>query len=64
MGVAKRRKNLGLPPREKKIIFPELNKKKLKEKIRNRLYKFPIIPFVFYGVAIMILIVGVFSVIK
>ena len=35
MGEAKRREDLGLPPREKEIIFPEFNKKKLQEKIRN-----------------------------
>jgi len=64
MGEAKRRKDLGLPPREKEFKLPEFNKEKVKQKVRNTLYKYPIIPFVFYGVAIIILFVGVFSVIK
>ena len=64
MGEAKRRKDLGMPPREKEIIYPEFNKKKVKQKVRETLYKYPIIPFIFYGVAIVILLVGVFSVIK
>ena len=64
MGEAKRRKNLGLPPREKEFVLPEFNKDKVKQKVRDTLYKYPIIPFVFYGVAIVILFVGVFSVIK
>ena len=29
MGEARRRKDLGLPPREKEIVFPELNKEKI-----------------------------------
>ena len=64
MGEAKRRKDLGLPPRKKEFAFPEFNKDKVKQKVRNTLYEYPIIPFVFYGVAIVILFVGVFSVIK
>ena len=64
MGEAKRRKDLGLPPREKEIVLPEFNKKEIKKKVRNTLYKYPIIPYAFYGVAIIILFVGVFSVIK
>ena len=64
MGEAKRRKALGLPPREKEFVLPEFNKEKVKSKVRNTLYKHPIIPFVFYSVAIVILIVGVFSVVK
>ena len=64
MGEAKRRKDLGLPPREKEFVLPEFDKVKVKQKVRNTLYKYPIIPFVFYGVAIVILFVGVFSVIK
>ena len=64
MGEAKRRKDLGLPPREKEIGFPEFNKEKIQKKVRNTLYKYPIIPFIFYGVAIIILFVGVFSVLK
>ena len=64
MGEAKRRKDLGLPPREKEFVLPEFDKDKVKQKVRNILYKYPIIPLVFYGVAIVILFVGVFSVIK
>ncbi len=64
MGEAKRRKDLGLPPRKKEIISPEFNKEKIQEKVRNTLYRYPIIPFVFYGLAIVILLFGLFSVIK
>ena len=64
MGEAKRRKNLGLPPREKEFVLPEFNKDNVKHKVRNNLYKYPIFPFVFYGVAIVILFVGVFGGIK
>ena len=64
MGEAKRRKDLGLPPRKKEFVLPEFNKKEVKQKVRNTLYKYPIIPYVFYGVAIIILFVGVLSVIK
>ena len=64
MGEAKRRKDLGLPPREKEFILPEFNKDKVKQKVRNTLYKYPIIPFLFYGLAIILLLVGVFSIIK
>ena len=64
MGEAKRRKNLGLPPRKKQLVLPEFNKEKVKQKVRNTLYKYPIIPFLFYGFAIFILFIGVFSVIK
>ena len=64
MGEAKRRKDLGLPPRKKDFVLPEFNKEEVKQKVRNTLYKYPIIPYVFYGVAIAILLVGIFSVIK
>ena len=64
MGEAKRRKDLGLPPREKEFVLPKFNKQEVKEKVRKTLYKYPIIPFVFYGIAIVILLVGVLSVIK
>ena len=46
MREAKRRKDLGLPPREKEFVLPEFNKEKVKQKVRNTLYKYPIIPFV------------------
>ena len=62
MGEAKRRKNLGIPPREKTedINLPQLDKKALKQKVRYTLYKYPIIPFLFYGAAILVLIGGLF----
>ena len=66
MGEAKRRKNLGIPPREKtgEIKFPKLDKKAIQQQVRSTLYKFPIIPFLFYGAAIVILIGGLFYVAK
>ena len=66
MGEAKRRKNLGIPPREKPddIKFPHLDKKAIHQKVRAILYKYPIIPFLFYGAAILILIGGLFYVFK
>ena len=66
MGEAKRRKNLGIPPREKTedIKMPLLVNKDIKQKVRTILYKYPIIPFLFYGAAILILIGGLFYVFK
>tara|TARA_B100000945_G_C20334322_1_gene574046 strand:+ start:315 stop:530 length:216 start_codon:yes stop_codon:yes gene_type:complete len=66
MGEAKRRKILGAPPREKTVDLklPELDKKAIQKKVRSTLYKYPIIPFIFYGAAILILIGGVIYVIK
>ena len=66
MGEAKRRKNLGIPPREKieDIKFPQFDKKAIQQKVRSTLYKYPIIPFLFYGAAILILIGGLFYVLK
>ena len=60
MGEAKRRKELGVPPREKPVNLklPELDKKALQEKVRSTLYKYPIIPLLFYLVAIMIIVGG------
>ena len=60
MGEAKRRKELGVPPREKPVNFklPELDKKVLQEKVRSTLYKYPIIPLLFYLVAITIIVGG------
>ena len=62
MGEEKIRRNLGILPREKTkdINFPQLVKKK--KTVRSALYKYPIIPFLFYGVAIIILIRGWFYV--
>ena len=66
MGEAKRRKNLGIPPRDKTddINLPQLDKKAIQQKVRSTLYKYPIIPFLFYGTAIIILIGGLFYVFK
>ena len=66
MGEAKRRKNLGIPPREKSedIKLLQLDKKAIPQKVRSTLYKYPIIPFLFYGAAIVILIGGLFYVFK
>ena len=64
MGEAKRRKELGIPPREKPIKLPKLDKESIKKKVRSTLYKYPIIPFFFYGAAILILIGGVIYVVK
>ena len=66
MGEAKRRKNLGLRPREttENIKLPQLDKKAIQQKVRTTLYKYPIIPFLFYGVAILILIGGLLYVFK
>ncbi len=60
MGEAKRRKELGVPPREKPVNLklPEIDKKALQEKVRSTLYKYPIIPLLFYLVAITILVGG------
>ena len=64
MGEAKRRKNLGIPPIEKTedIKLPQLDKKVIQQKVRSILYKYPIIPFLFYGAAVVILIGGLFYV--
>ena len=66
MGEAKRRKILGISPRKKNedINLPQLDKKDLQQKVRATLYKYPIIPFLFYGVAILILIGGLFYIFK
>ena len=66
MGEAKRRKNLGIPPREKNedVKLPQLDKKAIQQKVRTKLYEYPIIPFLFYGAAIVVLIGGLFYVFK
>ena len=66
MGEAKRRKDLGIPPRDKTedIKLPQLDKKAIQQKVRNTLYNYPIIPFLFYGAAIVILVGGLFYVFK
>ena len=64
MGEAKRRKELGVPPREKPLKLPNIDKESIQKKVRATLYKYPIIPFLFYGGAILILVGGVIYVIK
>ena len=66
MGEAKRRKNLGIPAREKTedIKLPQIDKKAIQQKVRSTLDKYPIIPFLFYGASIVILIGGLFYVLK
>ena len=64
MGEAKRRKELGLPPREKPIELPKFDKESLQKKIRSTLYENPIIPILFYIAAIGTLAWGVFNLLK
>ena len=64
MGEAKRRKELGISPREKPIDFPKFDKKSIQKKVRSTLYKYPIIPFIFYATAILTLIGGIFYVFR
>ena len=66
MGEAKRRKNLGISYREKTedTKLPQIDKNAIQQKVRSTLYKYPIIPFIFYGAAITILIGGIFYVFK
>ena len=66
MGEAKRRKNLGIPPREKTkdIKLPQLDKKAIQQKVRSTLYKYPIIPFLYNGAAILNQNGGLFYVFK
>ena len=49
MGEAKRRKNLGIPPRKKTedIKLPQLDKKAIQQKVRSTLYKFQLFLFFF-----------------
>jgi len=56
MGEAKRRKELGITPREKPIELPKFDKESVQKKVRATLYKYPIIPFLFYGAAILIIV--------
>mgnify|MGYP001250297137 FL=1 len=66
MGEAKRRKELGLPPREKQVElkFPVLDKENIQKKVRSFLYKNPIIPFIFYGLVLGAFGWGVYSLVK
>ena len=64
MGEAKRRKELGISPREKPIEFPKFDKESIHKKVRSTLYKYPIIPFIFYTAAILTLVGGIFYVVR
>ena len=60
MGEAKRRKELGISPREKSIDLeiPQLDKKAIQKKVRATLYKYPIIPILFYSAALLVFVGG------
>ena len=60
MGEAKRRKELGLPPREKPVQMPTLDKAAIQKKVRYFLETNPIIPFFFYGAGLAALFGGLF----
>tara|TARA_A100001388_G_scaffold258916_1_gene225811 strand:+ start:1304 stop:1513 length:210 start_codon:yes stop_codon:yes gene_type:complete len=64
MGEAKRRRELGVPPREKPLELPKFDKESVQKKVRTSLYKYPIIPFLFYTAAVLILVGAVFFVAK
>ena len=66
MGEAKRRKELGLPPREKpvELKLPVLDKENIQKKVRSFLYKNPIVPFIFYGLVLGALSWGVYNLVK
>ena len=51
-------------PREKSIELPKFDKESVQKKVRATFYRYPIIPFLFYGAAILILVGGVFYVLK
>ena len=64
MGEAKRRKALGLPPREKpvELKLPVIDKENIQKKVRSFLYKNPIVPYVFYGLVLGAFGWGVYNV--
>tara|TARA_Y100001968_G_scaffold228919_1_gene211692 strand:+ start:926 stop:1141 length:216 start_codon:yes stop_codon:yes gene_type:complete len=66
MGEAKRRKELGLPPREKakKLELPKLDKENIQNNVRSTLYMYPIIPILFYAVALAALVWGIYNLVK
>ena len=66
MGEAKRRKNLGIPPREnnKEIELPQIDKKAIQLKVRSTLYQNPIIPLIFFVTVILIIIGSLFYIFK
>ena len=66
MGEAKRRKELGLPPREKQVELklPVLDKKNIQKKVRSFLYKNPFVPFIFYGLLLGAFAFGSYNLVK
>ena len=72
MGEAKKRQELGLPPkniseskRRAVLGYPKaLDKDKLREKIKSTIYKYPLVPLLFYGTAIIAFIVGITKIIN
>ena len=66
MGEAKRRKELGMPPREKQVELklPILDKKNIQKKVRSFLYKNPIVPFIFYGAVVGAFCWGLYNLLK
>ena len=66
MGEAKRRKELGLPPRVKsfELRSPVLDKDNIQKKVRSFLYKNPIVPFVFYGLVLGGFAWGIYYLVK
>ena len=66
MGEAKRRKELGMPPREKQVELklPILDKKNIQKKVRTFLYKNPIVPFIFYGAVVGVFGWGLYNLLK
>ncbi len=66
MGEAKRRKELGLPPREKSVELklPVLDKENIQKKVRSFLYKNPIVPFAFYGFVLGAFGWGLYNLVK
>ena len=66
MGEAKRRKELGLPPRKRQVElnFPVLDKENIQKNVRSFLYKNPIVPFVFYGLVLGAFCWGLYNLAK
>ena len=66
MGEAKRRKDLGLPPREKpvELKLPVLDKENIQKNVRSFLYKNPIVPFIFYGLVLGAFGWGLYNLVK
>ena len=66
MGEAKRRKELGLPPKAKpvELKLPVLDKENIQRKVRSFLYKNQIVPFVFYVLVLGALGWGLYNLVK